>query len=606
MRNLIIVLITLTISAYYCSEDDQRIDISYTADQLRSIRSTLGGIGTGSIVLDGCGSIREFDLLQHPFSEKENDLLSFFALHIAGEDNEPVVRLLERDCTDGVPGSLSEGMLRQPEIQGFREAVFHNAYPLVNIDLLDEAVSLKVTMNAWSPLIPVDPLNSKLPSAVIEWELVNTERKKMAYSILLMMENPLQPDLQGDTTHIERIGITSQSDSGWKGITFSNYQGESPGSASGAIRIMSPGRNNMSVVRFRNRADAAEHFIREFLTDGDLKNQGDDDSQTGNESGVAAIHISGILHPGKSVNIPFLFAWYMPLQKRKSQSVNILEEEVAVKSAVSEMAESTESIVETADKGIAKGKMENERTEQAKVTKEADDSKEEDDDTKETAVKEKADIAVKTAGMAEVANASNENDYDQRFTDIDHLSGCLVKEFENLRKKTLQFSHAIITSTVPPGVVDTMMTDMADAIEKRKDFLHFLRNPMKEVGRGSDTMPGMTGWDRYREMTGYSYEEETQVMKISPVIDVLPVRYFWSTNTGWGTVNISRAAIVLECIHGSLDLRKLTLEGRSFFVFREFVPSQDAVISYSDEALSIAFPERILLDEEAVFRMEIP
>ena len=163
----------------------------------------------------------------------EDDLLSFFALHIAAEDNEQVVRLLERGYTNGTPNSsggdllhksriqgTSDGnMLQQSEIQGssfrdmlqkygiqgFSEAVFHNAYPVVNIDLLDESVPLEVTMNAWSPLIPVDPLNSSLPAAVIEWDLVNPGRKNMAYSILFMTENPLKPVLQGDCFTFRRI-----------------------------------------------------------------------------------------------------------------------------------------------------------------------------------------------------------------------------------------------------------------------------------------------------------------------------------------------------------------------------------------------------------------
>jgi len=176
-----------------------------------------------------------------------------------------------------------------------------------------------------------------------------------------------------------------------------------------------------------------------------------------------------------------------------------------------------------------------------------------------------------------------------------------------------------------------MMTDLAVAIEKQRDINHFMRNPMDWVasysrgtdtatnsndldkkklevrgGMGSDATLAMRGWDRYRKLTGYSYEEETQVMKISPAVDVLPVRCFWSTSTGWGTINISRAAIVLECIHGSLDLEQLILEGRSFFVFREFVPSRDANISYNDEALRIEFPRGLSVSGGAAFRMEIP
>src|SRR6056297_3028086 len=153
MRNFFFTVSVVLVVAG-CSEDDHRIDISYTGDQLDSIQTPLGGIGTGSMVLGGYGGIREFDLLGDSIAATENDLLSFFALHTAEEENEPVVRLLERSCTNGVSRSSGGNMLQQSEIQGsscrdmlqksgiqgFNEAVFHNAYPVVNVDLLDESV----------------------------------------------------------------------------------------------------------------------------------------------------------------------------------------------------------------------------------------------------------------------------------------------------------------------------------------------------------------------------------------------------------------------------------------------------------------------------------
>ena len=69
MRNLYIIVIGF-LAVAGCSEDDHRIDISYTGEQLGSIQTPLGGIGTGSMVLNGCGGIREFDLLENSLSAK--------------------------------------------------------------------------------------------------------------------------------------------------------------------------------------------------------------------------------------------------------------------------------------------------------------------------------------------------------------------------------------------------------------------------------------------------------------------------------------------------------------------------------------------------------
>ena len=139
--------------------------------------------------------------------------------------------------------------------------------------------------------------------------------------------------------------------------------------------------------------------------------------------------------------------------------------------------------------------------------------------------------------------------------------------------------------------------------------MQIISNPFPDremIMNSGDFVDDKSAWDIYHASSGFSYNEEERIMKFSPETDVLPVRFFWATQSGWGTINVSRARIALDCIYGSLDLKQLFLEGRSFFVFREFVPSREANISYDNETLIINFPEKAHIPKSESFTMEIP
>jgi hypothetical protein len=182
----------------------------------------------------------------------------------------------------------------------------------------------------------------------------------------------------------------------------------------------------------------------------------------------------------------------------------------------------------------------------------------------------------------------------------------MVAEYENLRNKTKQFSHAMITSTIAPEPLETVLSGFADAVGQRDGNTEVISNPFPDKGTNEISVTDRSAWNIYNDNSGFTYNEEKQVMRFSPEADVLPVRFFWATHSGWGTINVSRARIVLDCIYGSLNLKQLLLEGRSFFVFREFVPSREANTTYDNETLIINFPEKVHIPEGMSFTMEIP
>ena len=299
-----------------------------------------------------------------------------------------------------------------------------------------------------------------------------------------------------------------------------------------------------------------DQFWNDFSADGSLESGIDSIKSFEDGLSVAAMYTSGLLGPDESVTIPFLFLWYIPGARNPDSYV----------------AERT-----AAD-----------------------------------------DVLI------------SKNLYSGSYSGIDGLTHHLIDNFGYIRDRTMQFSHSLVTSTIDAESLEAVLRDFSGAVEQGEISFRgkvFSEDVLREFQKavvqgelsalnysdpfnttGTQQIAGSVGsaWNRYQAISGYAYERERGRMTFSPATDVLPVRFLWATDSGWGTIDVSRARIVLKCIHGSVDLRQLTLEGRSFFVFREFVPTRDAEVTYENEALKVLFAEALMLNEGASFTMEIP
>lgn len=168
----------------------------------------------------------------------------------------------------------------------------------------------------------------------------------------------------------------------------------------------------------------------------------------------------------------------------------------------------------------------------------------------------------------------------------------LHRDLRGASKKTNAFSLGMITSTIPPSLLDSVLTGLSEE--------RFTRGQQPEIPDSSEA------WNGYREYAGYRYDAISKMMRFAPVEDVLPVRFLWLTPAGWGTLEVDRGNILLKCLHGKLVLSELVLGGKAFFVFREFIPSHDARIRYERRELHFRFPGSLTLPEGEAFRMDLP
>lgn len=160
----------------------------YDADHLRRIAMPLGGIGTGTIAIGGRGNLQDFELVNRP-AKGYTPPNTFFALWAKPQNGEAVTRCIEGPYdTENYQGS-SGAVGRNHGLPRFRNCNFAAAYPMGQVLLQDDAVSLQVRIEAFNPMTPVDTDLSGLPVAILRFVLINATNTPIQASVCGTMEN---------------------------------------------------------------------------------------------------------------------------------------------------------------------------------------------------------------------------------------------------------------------------------------------------------------------------------------------------------------------------------------------------------------------------------
>jgi len=149
----------------------------YTGDNLSRVSFPLGGVGAGTICLEGTGALSHVSLRHKP--EVFNEPLVVAALHVKGAS--PAARVLEgpvpRRKAFGEPGSANGCGGRSYGLPRFSKATFASRFPFGTVTLDDASMPLHVEVTGWSPFVPGDADSSSLPVAGLEYRFVNRTSK---------------------------------------------------------------------------------------------------------------------------------------------------------------------------------------------------------------------------------------------------------------------------------------------------------------------------------------------------------------------------------------------------------------------------------------------
>jgi uncharacterized protein (DUF608 family) len=170
----------------------------------------LGGIGTGNVSIGARGELRDWELCNAP-AKGTRLPYTFFAVHSAAPGRAPVTRILEsrlrspHEASTGYPPETVAGFPR------FRDSVLHGEYPLVRIDFVDDTVPLTASLEAFTPLVPLDVEASGLPAAVLRYRIRNTGDAAVEATVVGTLFNPI-PEPRNEL----------RSDAALRGLAFSS------------------------------------------------------------------------------------------------------------------------------------------------------------------------------------------------------------------------------------------------------------------------------------------------------------------------------------------------------------------------------------------------
>lgn len=184
---LFFVFILFSLSLLKAEDTGWQPLTSYENEYLSEIAFPLGGIGTGTVSLGGRGNLQDWEIMNRPSKGFAPDY-GFFTLWTQQGANQPDTRVIEGVLQPPYTGGIgipnfTAGLPR------FRNIKFHAAYPFCRLEFKDPSTPLEVHLEAFNPLVPLDPENSGLPVAVFRFKVINPTSEPVKAAIAGSLQN---------------------------------------------------------------------------------------------------------------------------------------------------------------------------------------------------------------------------------------------------------------------------------------------------------------------------------------------------------------------------------------------------------------------------------
>jgi uncharacterized protein (DUF608 family) len=289
----------------------------FTGESATQVAMPIGGIGAGSICLNGYGGLQDFSIRTRPettatpaeFSSNSPEA-AFAILHVKG--SQGLTKLVEgpfpafKIFDQGLQG---QG-LRRGGFEGFprfAKCVFQGEFPFGVAKLSDPSMPLEVTVTGWNPFIPLDENNSGIPCVILEYTVRNASSQTCEYEFSYHLSH-LAPGCKPDQSASVNSVIPA------KGVFLHNLEeanSEAFGSASLTVIGDAPRIKAMWLRSPGWEFDSLSALWREVSSGNFATNSGSNDVDKAGRNG-GSILLPGELAPGQSRTHTILITWYFP------------------------------------------------------------------------------------------------------------------------------------------------------------------------------------------------------------------------------------------------------------------------------------------------------
>jgi len=272
----------------------------FTGKSLAMLAFPLGGVGAGSISLGGRGQLRDWEIFNKP--DKGNaPSYAFPSIWARVGEGKPVSRVLESRMLPPYEGSSGLGSKNAPGLSRLASATFTGEFPVARVDFKDARFPVNVSLDAFTPFIPLDAEESGLPVAILRYRVTNPASLPAKVSIAWSVENPVGKD-----------GLNERKASATlDGLLMSNpaMAAADPLKGDFALAAVSGGGGKFTALRGWPKGrwwNSPMLFWDDFSSDGEL---GPEPAAAGI---VGSLCLSRTIAAGAHADFTFVLAWRFP------------------------------------------------------------------------------------------------------------------------------------------------------------------------------------------------------------------------------------------------------------------------------------------------------
>ena len=300
---------------------------TYTGESLRCLAMPMGGLGAGQVSLAGDGSLRQWQI-SHEINHSGFVPHTFFAVwakphYIERPPPVAVARVLQTDVfydsdfepapavnDHEIPAGCRELLEALPGVEDIR---YRGTYPFADLEYVDAELPVQISMEAFTPFIPLDARASGLPAVIFN----------------LTVHNP------GDVAVDVAFMGTAQNSVGWDGVTgidgvsWPGYEGNRNSTVrlngisavdmtSSGLDPRHPKHGHVTLAALTDDApianfwDDPEALWATFGSRGTVVEVGESPASAPGRTWNAAVAPSVTVQPGESQTITFVLAWHFP------------------------------------------------------------------------------------------------------------------------------------------------------------------------------------------------------------------------------------------------------------------------------------------------------
>jgi len=170
----------------------------YRGKELDLIGMPVGGIGAGQLYLGGDGKLWYWDIF--------NRHVRTGAAHYA-EPMKPSSPLDQGFAIRIAAGGKTQ--VRALDRTGFSDVSFRGEYPIATVEYQDAGAPVAVTLEAFSPFLPLNTDDSSLPATVMQFTVRNTSNTPVEATLMGTLENAVCLNHRGEVLGLQRNQIVA-------------------------------------------------------------------------------------------------------------------------------------------------------------------------------------------------------------------------------------------------------------------------------------------------------------------------------------------------------------------------------------------------------------